>query len=210
LSRHAIFCLWHESWWSYFVAFLGYRSAHVMMSHPAAYMKPAHNVFRLMGVKRLLLGSSGEEGRNAANTLARLVREGHSTTISPDGPYGPARILKKGVLHVARQSGAPIVPLTISSSRYLPWRSWDSKKFPLPFNRIRVTVHEDIRVNDDNFDEAMVRLAFALGAPIGRADLTPERTAAFAAGSGSAGSSVRGHEMLPVAAMAQRSQVRSL
>ena len=145
-----------------------------MMSHPAAYMKPAHNVFRLMGNQQLVLGSSGEEGRSAANTLAQLVREGYSTTISPDGPYGPARILKKGVLHMARQSGAPIVPLTISSSRYIPWQSWDSKKFPLPFNQIRVTVHEDIRVNEDNFDEAMVRLAAALGAPIGRAELNPE------------------------------------
>jgi hypothetical protein len=39
-----------------------YPSAHAMMSHPAAYMKPAHAVFRMMGAKRLLLGSSGVEG----------------------------------------------------------------------------------------------------------------------------------------------------
>ncbi len=135
LSQHSIFCMWHENWWSYFVVFLRYPSAHAMITHPAAYMKPVHTVFRLMGLKRLLLGSSGEEGKRAVNELARLVQQGWSTTISPDGPYGPVRVLKKGVLHLALQSGVPIVPLTISASRFIPWPSWDSKKFPLPFNR---------------------------------------------------------------------------
>src|ERR1700740_147811 len=40
LSQHSIFCMWHESWWSYIVVFLRYRTAHAMISHPAAYMKP--------------------------------------------------------------------------------------------------------------------------------------------------------------------------
>ncbi|HVP49233.1 MAG TPA: hypothetical protein VMT32_21720 [Bryobacteraceae bacterium] len=165
LSRHAIFCLWHESWWAYFVVFLRYRSPHALMSHPAAYMKPVHFVFRMMGAKRVLLGSSGEEGRKAAGEVAHLVRNGYSTTISPDGPYGPARILKKGVLYVALQSGVPVVPLTISSSRFVSWPSWDHKKFPLPFNRIKVTVHEATCVSQHNFDEAREHIARALGVP---------------------------------------------
>jgi lysophospholipid acyltransferase (LPLAT)-like uncharacterized protein len=103
LSQHAIFCLWHEGWWSYILVFLRYPSSHAAINHPAAYMKPIHVVFRLMGLRRLLLGSSGEEGRRAANRLAALVRSGYSTAISPDGPNGPARVLKKGVLHVALQ-----------------------------------------------------------------------------------------------------------
>src|SRR6476660_2526708 len=85
LSQHSIFCIWHENWLSYFVVFLRYRSAHALITHPAAYMKPIHNVFRLMGLDRLLLGSSGEEGKRAINRLAVLVRKGWSTTISPDG-----------------------------------------------------------------------------------------------------------------------------
>lgn len=133
LSQHAVFCMWHESWWSYFVVFQHIRSSHAMISHPAAYMKPLHNVFRWMGLKRLLLGSSGEEGRRAANELASLVQSGWSTTISPDGPSGPARSLKKGVLHIALQSGVPIVPLSISASRFISFPTWDRKKHPLPF-----------------------------------------------------------------------------
>jgi len=163
LSRHAIFCIWHESWWSYFVAFMRFRSPHAMISHPAAYMKPLHCVFQLMGLKRLLLGSSGDEGRQAVNELACLVRKGWSTTISPDGPLGPPRSLKKGVLHIAAQSGVPIVPLTISATRFISVPSWDGKKHPLPFNRIRVVVHEAIYVDRHNFDEIGARIVKALG-----------------------------------------------
>jgi lysophospholipid acyltransferase (LPLAT)-like uncharacterized protein len=163
LSRHAIFCIWHESWWSYFVVFVRFRSPHAMISHPAAYMKPLHCVFQLMGLKRLFLGSSGDEGRQSVNELSYLVRKGWSTTISPDGPLGPPRSLKKGVLHIAAQSGVPIVPLTISATRFISVPSWDGKKHPLPFNRIRVVVHEAIYVDRHNFDEISARIVRALG-----------------------------------------------
>jgi lysophospholipid acyltransferase (LPLAT)-like uncharacterized protein len=167
LSQHAIFCVWHQNWWAYSVVFVRYRSPHATFSHPAAYMKPVHTAFRLMGLKPLLLGSSGEEGRRAADEIARLVQRGSSTTISPDGPYGPARILKKGVLHVALKSGVPIVPLTIAPSRYVSWPSWDSKRFPIPFGRVQVTVHSPITVNQTNFEEAGRLVVAALGGPGG-------------------------------------------
>jgi lysophospholipid acyltransferase (LPLAT)-like uncharacterized protein len=121
-------------------------------------MNAIHTVFRLMGFKRLLLGSSGEEGKQAARELAGLVQNGCSTTI-----YGPPRTLKKGVLPIALQSGVPVVPLTIRSSRFISWPSWDSKRFPLPFNRIKVIVHEAIHVNKQNFEQAGARIVRALG-----------------------------------------------
>ena len=163
LSQHSIFCLWHESWWPYSVVFVRYRSAHTMLSHPAAYMKPIHVALRLMGVKPLLLGSSGPEGRRAVDEIARLVRHGSSATISPDGPYGPPRTLKKGILHVALKSEVPIVPLTLTASRYYSWPSWDSKQIPLPCGRIRVTVHRPVAVTANNFEQAGRLIAGAMG-----------------------------------------------
>jgi Uncharacterized protein conserved in bacteria len=165
LSQHAIFCMWHEAWWSYFPVFFRYPSALAVISHPAAYMKPMHNLFHLLGLRRLLLGSSGEEGRRAANEIARLVQNGFSTTISPDGPTGPPRNFKKGVLHIALQSGVPIVPLTISASRSVTLPSWDSKRLPLPFGHIKVIVHEPLRVTRENFSEARYRIVTALEGP---------------------------------------------
>jgi lysophospholipid acyltransferase (LPLAT)-like uncharacterized protein len=126
-------------------------------------MRPAHVVFRLMGAGHIVLGSSGEEGRRAANQIARLAAAGYSTTISPDGPYGPPRVLKKGVLHMALQSGVPIVPVTITSSRFIRLKTWDDKRLPLPFSRIIVTVQEPVVVESCDFDEAARRVVRALG-----------------------------------------------
>lgn len=165
LSRHSIYCMWHESWWSYFVVFHRFRRSQVMISHPAAYMKPLHYVFQLMGLKYLLLGSSGEEGRKAVDNLAALVRNGLSTTISPDGPSGPRRTLKKGVLHLALQTGVPIVPITVTALRVIAFPSWDCKRHPLPFNQIQVTVHETIFVDGRNFHEVSTQIVYALGTP---------------------------------------------
>jgi lysophospholipid acyltransferase (LPLAT)-like uncharacterized protein len=162
LRQHAIFCFWHESWLAYFVVYLRYCSPHALLSHPAAYMKPIHNMLRLMGLKRLVLGSSGNDGKRAANEIARLVKHGFSTTISPDGPAGPAKVLKKGVLHIALQSEVPIVPLTISASHFIRLRGWDAKYLPLPFSHIRVTVHLPISVEPHTFYEARARIVSML------------------------------------------------
>jgi lysophospholipid acyltransferase (LPLAT)-like uncharacterized protein len=175
LSQHAIFCIWHESWVPYFVAFSAYRRPHALMTHPAAYMKPGHAFLRLIRLERFLLGSSGDEGKRAVNELAMLVKKGWSTTIAPDGPAGPARVLKRGVLHLALNSGTPIVPLTISAERFITWPSWDSKKFPLPFSRIQVTVHETIRVSHQNFDEAGRQIVAVLGGEVSPNDIHGQR-----------------------------------
>jgi hypothetical protein len=133
------------------------------VAQPACRLHEAHSRrVSLDASEAIAFGIIRRGRRKAANRLAALVRDGYSTTISPDGPYGPA-VLKKGVLHVALQSGVRIVPLTISSSRFISWPSWDSKKFPLLFGKGQGGCTDAIRVNRHNFDEAGARIIHALG-----------------------------------------------
>ncbi len=147
-----IYSLWHESWFLYFVTFARSHRRHVWMQHPDAYMKPVHVALRLAGIQ-ILLGSSGEKGREAARELVPRLRRGSSTAISPDGPQGPRRVLKKGVLHVARDSGVPILPLHLSAS-WVIRTGWDRKIIPLPWSRITVAVGSPIAVTEDDFERA--------------------------------------------------------
>jgi hypothetical protein len=125
------------------------------------------------GLKRLLLGY--QERRKASGGRAcRSCPERLVNTISPDGPSGPARSLKKGVLHIALQSGVPIVPLTISASRFISFPSWDRKKHPLPFNRIRVFIHNAICVDRHNFNEIGAEIVSVLGASRNRCSTLTE------------------------------------
>jgi len=150
---NVIYSLWHRFWFLWAVSFVRAHRRHVWMQHPAAYMKPVHIGLRLMGI-RVLLGSGGEEGREAAKDLVGLLCQGWSTVISPDGPYGPQGVLKKGVLHVALQSRIPILPVRFIASRIFVLPSWDRKPLPFPFSRLTVVISEPIVVTESNFEQA--------------------------------------------------------
>jgi lysophospholipid acyltransferase (LPLAT)-like uncharacterized protein len=110
-SNH-IFCLWHSFVPLALVSAIPLipaaldRSPQVWMQHPAWYMKPIHVLLRLMSVKKIILGSTGHSGRNAAERLENHLRQGCSTVLNPDGPHGPAFVLKKGILIISQQKGA--------------------------------------------------------------------------------------------------------
>ena len=78
--------------------------------------------------------------------------------MAPDGPAGPARVLKKGVLHVSAQAGVPIVPVRIRCSRSVTLRSWDRKIIPLPFATISVHFSAPIRVDPADLATAQAAL----------------------------------------------------
>jgi lysophospholipid acyltransferase (LPLAT)-like uncharacterized protein len=157
-SDNHIFCGWHQSIWQCLLT-LQARPKQVWLAHPDWYMKPVHVLLRLMGVE-LVLGSTGHRGREAAEQILARLRSGASTTVAPDGPEGPARHLRKGVLHLSAQSGVPIVPMRFRCSRRLILRGWDRQVVPLPFCRITVSYGAPISV--DSLPRAALFLHSAL------------------------------------------------
>lgn len=136
---------------------------HAWMQHPLWYMKPIHVLLRFIGVDKIVLGSTGHDGRLAADELVGELQAGYSTVLLPDGPAGPPRVLKKGLLHIAAQSGVPIVPLRVTASRRLELRSWDRKQLPVPFSTIGIEIGTPIPVTEHTFEDAAGELTEALG-----------------------------------------------
>lgn len=168
-GRNYIFCLWHDTISLLFQSSVPrfpapLRAApHAWMQHPLWYMKPIHLFLRGIGVDHIVLGSTGHEGRSAADALVALLRDGYATVVLPDGPAGPPRELKKGILHLAAQSGVPIVPLRLSASRsYRAW-TWDRKIQALPGTTLRITIGEPLTVTDATLQDAARVLTLALG-----------------------------------------------
>ncbi|MDO9237636.1 MAG: DUF374 domain-containing protein [Aquabacterium sp.] len=133
---HTVDCAWHDGLMPYFVGGMPYTKRYVWMNHPAWYMKGIHVFLKWVGVRELVLGSSGHGGRRALQALVPLIKQGASTFLNPDGPYGPAHEVKDGVLDLAQQTGAPIVAIRIHCHR--AWRAptWDGKQIPVPGSRI--------------------------------------------------------------------------
>lgn len=80
-------------------------------------------------------GSSSKGGSQALRRLLRVLKEGHSVGITPDGPRGPRFEVSDGIIQMARLSGADIIPVTYAISRRRVLRTWDRLIFALPFSK---------------------------------------------------------------------------
>jgi len=101
-------------------------------------------------------GSSTRGAVGAIVEMARLMRAGLPTAFTIDGPKGPRYVAKMGAVLLAKKTGQPILPFTITTRRF--WeakRSWDGFQVPLPFTRARVDIAAPIYVSSDANDEAL-------------------------------------------------------
>ena len=90
---------------------------------------------KLFGVDAVR-GSTTRGGLSALRGMIRSFRAGANIAITPDGPQGPKHVVQIGVVELARQTGAPILPVTYSASRRKVFASWDNFILPLPFCRV--------------------------------------------------------------------------
>ena len=100
-------------------------------------------------------GSSSRGGREALLAMAAQLREpGTICAIMPDGPRGPRHVLKPGVVQLARESGAVILPMSWGAARPIRFSSWDRFQLWRPFSRAVVVYGEPIELDPaGDFDE---------------------------------------------------------
>ncbi|MFA6318542.1 MAG: glycosyltransferase N-terminal domain-containing protein [Elusimicrobiota bacterium] len=148
-GRRFIYAFWHQ------------RQVFLTCSHrgdPARVLvsrsRDGEIVARLMGLSGIgtVRGSSSRGAAAALKEMAGLVAEGSDLGITPDGPKGPAREVKPGVLFLAQKLGIPILPIASSlTHRLVLRRSWDRFHVPLPFGRaiIRYGTPIEVAPGDD-------------------------------------------------------------
>jgi lysophospholipid acyltransferase (LPLAT)-like uncharacterized protein len=147
----ALFAIWHESNLVAATAAFRLRTTKRVISFSTRGFRGIvmNAMLEAMGsgVVALPEESNRAEAAKLARELARIGREGDSLVVSCDGPVGPYRIAKPGVLIVARESGIPILPWAVAIRP--PWRlngRWDRHIVPLPFCRMRVEQGERISI----------------------------------------------------------------
>ena len=91
-------------------------------------------------------GSPRKGGREGFIAMSKDLKLGKRVAIFPDGPTGPRHHHRDGVLHLARISGAPIIPLSYSASPCWRARSWDKFMIMKPFSKGLILVGEPISV----------------------------------------------------------------
>jgi lysophospholipid acyltransferase (LPLAT)-like uncharacterized protein len=123
---------------------------------------------------RSVRGSATRGGAGGFLQLVNAFRAGYDLAVVPDGPRGPRYIVKPGVIHLARATGAPIIPVTYAPSRKRQLHNWDGLIIPLPFSRIVYVVGDPLDVprhaTDDEIETKRLELESRLNAITAAAD----------------------------------------
>jgi lysophospholipid acyltransferase (LPLAT)-like uncharacterized protein len=130
-GRHIILAFWHAQ---QLMIPMGYRGtgSHVLISRHGDGEIIARIIARFG--HEAVRGSSTRGGAGALRALIKLGRSGRDIVVTPDGPKGPRHVAKPGVIHLAKVTGLPIVPLAFSCSKKNSLRvgiaTWSRTRFP--------------------------------------------------------------------------------
>ena len=91
-------------------------------------------------------GSSTRGGEAGLREMLELADRGHQLAVTPDGPRGPERKVKPGLVYLASRTGWPVVPVASASRSAWVFRSWDRFRVPRPFARVYVAYGQPIAV----------------------------------------------------------------
>ncbi|MBM4293934.1 MAG: DUF374 domain-containing protein [Deltaproteobacteria bacterium] len=115
--------------------YYAHRPPLVLMASPSRDGEFISDVAR--GLNFLVVsGSRRKGGVQALRTITQYFHNGHSGGIVADGSRGPARVVQKGVVFLAREARAPIIPLAVAARRKIVFNSWDRFELPWPLSPI--------------------------------------------------------------------------
>jgi len=124
--------------------------------------------FNALAAERLGIGTirgSGDHGSafhrkggvGAFMEMVRALEEGYNVALTADVPKR-ARVVGLGLIKLAKESGRPIMPFAMATSRFIQLKNWDRTTINLPFGRGAVVGIETIFVPPDADAETMEKL----------------------------------------------------
>ena len=119
-------------------------------------------------------GSTSRGGAEAVSEI--LSRPDLHLAMTPDGPRGPRRKMKEGIVFISSRSGRPIIPTALVCSR--PWSvpgSWTDMAIPKPFSNVVLIAGTPIEVPIDLPRVEMLAWAEFVSDEMARLELLAER-----------------------------------
>ena len=105
-----------------------------------------------IGIYPTKLDLGGDPTMETSRRLVGVIKElstGKYFLIHPDGPEGPAYVVKPGLTAIAQKAGAVIIPLGGYCRNSYHWHRWDRYTWPLPFSKIHVHVGQPLTIDPD-------------------------------------------------------------
>ena len=107
-------------------------------------------------------------GVGAFKEMVRALADGYNVALTADVPKR-SRVAGLGIIMLARESGRPIMPFAMATSRFIRLNNWDHTTINLPFGRGALVGIEEIFVPADADSETMEKLRVKLEATLNEA-----------------------------------------
>jgi lysophospholipid acyltransferase (LPLAT)-like uncharacterized protein len=159
----AIFAFWHGQ--HFMTPFIKTKA-----SHRAKVLISLHRDggFNAIAAERLGIGTirgSGDHGAafhrkggvGAFKEMVRALQENYNVALTADVPKR-SRVAGLGIIMLARESGRPIMPFAMATSRFIRLNNWDHTTINLPFGRGAVVGIDAVIVPPDADAETMEKL----------------------------------------------------
>jgi lysophospholipid acyltransferase (LPLAT)-like uncharacterized protein len=173
-QQPAIFAFWHGQ--HFMTPFIKTKE-----SHRAKVLISRHRdgEFNAIAAERLGIGTirgSGDHGGafhrkggvGAFKEMVRALEDGYNVAVTADVPKR-SRVAGLGIIMLARESGRPIMPFAMATSRFLRLKNWDRTTINLPFGRGALVGIEEIFVPADADSATMESLRVKLEATLNEA-----------------------------------------
>jgi lysophospholipid acyltransferase (LPLAT)-like uncharacterized protein len=165
----AIFAFWHGQ--HFLTPFI---KAEGTGDHKAKVLISLHRdgEYNAIAAARLGVGTirgSGDHGQafnrkgglGAFREMVRTLEENCNVALTADVPKR-ARVVGLGIIMLARESGRPIMPFAMATSRYIRLNNWDRTTINLPFGRGALVGLEEVHVPPDADADKMEELRLKL------------------------------------------------
>jgi len=102
---------------------------------------------------RTTRGSSSRGGLRGFLQMIDELKNGALVAFTPDGPRGPAKVVKSGVAGASIKSGAPVIPAEVIVRSKWTLNTWDEFIIPKPFSFIDIMLSKPIYPEGKDIDE---------------------------------------------------------
>jgi lysophospholipid acyltransferase (LPLAT)-like uncharacterized protein len=159
----AIFAFWHGQ--HFMTPFIRTKDSHLAK---VLISRHRDGEFNAIAAERLGVGTirgSGDHGSafhrkggvGAFKEMVRALGDNYNVALTADVPKR-SRVAGLGIIMLARESGRPIMPFAMATSRFIRLKNWDRTTINLPFGRGALVGVGTISVPADADTETMEKL----------------------------------------------------
>jgi lysophospholipid acyltransferase (LPLAT)-like uncharacterized protein len=159
-GQKLLFCVWHEATFQCFYFYRDQKAGLLVEDSKKGEVLASGT--RRYGYETFPIVDNPGDKRTIRQTIKfiKYLKEGFDGVVAVDGPNGPLRKIKPGILNIAKKTDALIIPVGVWYERKFRLRfRWDKYQMPRLFSKTVLHIKEPFTYSEDLSDqEAMQEL----------------------------------------------------